>query len=168
MTARGDTDVYLAKYTPAGGFLWAVQVGGAFTDRAKVQDVLAAGAIGYVLKDCDPDELLSAVRAAADGHVPIDPRVAAALLPTPGGGPTLSPREEEVLRLIGTSRAWTKRYPVIAALVKNPRTPPSVSLPLVVRLAERDVKGLTVDRNVPESIRLAARKQLNVLQSRKS
>ncbi len=75
---------------------------------------------------------------------------------------------EEVLRLIGTSRAWTKRYPVIAALVKNPRTPPAVSLPLVTRLAERDMKGLTVDRNVPESIRLAARKQLAVLQSRKS
>ena len=75
---------------------------------------------------------------------------------------------EDVLRLIGTSRAWTKRYPVIAALVKNPRTPPSVSLPLVTRLAERDVKGLTVDRNVPESIRLAARKQLAVLQSRRS
>jgi hypothetical protein len=56
----------------------------------------------------------------------------------------------------------------VAALVKNPRTPPAVSLPLMMRLVERDVKGLSVDRNVPESVRLAARKQLNVLQSRKS
>ena len=75
---------------------------------------------------------------------------------------------EEVLRIIGASRAWTKKYSVIAALVKNSRTPPSVSLPLMARLVERDVKGLSVDRNVPESVRLAARKQLGVLQSRKS
>ena len=73
---------------------------------------------------------------------------------------------EEVLRIIGASRAWTKKYSVVAALVKNPRTPPAVSLPLMMRLVERDVKGLSVDRNVPESVRLAARKQLNVLQSR--
>lgn len=75
---------------------------------------------------------------------------------------------DEVLRIIGTSRAWTKSYAVVASLVKNPRTPTAVSLPLVTRLAERDVKGLTVDRNVPESVRLAARKQLAVLHSRKS
>jgi hypothetical protein len=75
---------------------------------------------------------------------------------------------EEVLRIIGTSRTWTKKYSVVAALVKNSRTPPAVSLPLMVRLVERDVKGLSVDRNVPESVRLAARKQLAVLQSRKS
>jgi hypothetical protein len=75
---------------------------------------------------------------------------------------------EEVLRIIGTSRAWTKRYTVIANLVRNPRTPPAVSLPLLLRLVERDVKGLSVNRNVPESVRLAARKQIDVLQSRKS
>jgi DNA-binding NarL/FixJ family response regulator len=76
-----------------------------FTDRARVQEVLAAGATGYVLKDCEPEELLAAVRAAARGHVPLDPRVAGALLPTPGGGPTLSPREEEVLRLVAQGLA---------------------------------------------------------------
>jgi len=75
---------------------------------------------------------------------------------------------EEVLRIIGASRAWTKRYTVIANLVKNPRTPTAVSLPLLTRLVERDVKGLVVNRNVPESVRLAARKQMEVLQSRKS
>ena len=75
---------------------------------------------------------------------------------------------EEVLRIIGASRAWTKKYNVIANLVKNPRTPTAVSLPLLTRLVERDVKGLVVNRNVPESVRLAARKQMEVLQSRKS
>jgi hypothetical protein len=75
---------------------------------------------------------------------------------------------DEVLRLIGTSRAWTKSYTVVSALVKNPRTPTAVSMPLLTRLVERDLKGLAVDRNVPESVRLAARKQLSVLESRKS
>ncbi len=76
-----------------------------FTDRARVQEVLAAGAIGYVLKDCEPDELLSAIRAAARGHVPLDPRVAGALLPSAATGPSLSPREEEVLRLVSQGLA---------------------------------------------------------------
>ncbi len=75
---------------------------------------------------------------------------------------------DEVLRIIGTSRTWTKNYAVVSALVKNSRTPTAVSLPLLTRLVERDVKALAVDRNIPESVRLAARKQLAVLQSRKS
>lgn len=75
---------------------------------------------------------------------------------------------EEVLRIIGTSRLWTKSYGVISALVKNARTPTAVSLPLLMRLVERDIKGLTVNRNVPESVRLAARKQMSVMESRRS
>ncbi len=83
-----------------------------FSDRQRVKEVLAAGAIGYVLKDSEPADLLAAVRAAARGHVPIDPRVAAALLPANGGGPPgsgvadgLSPRETEVLRLVAQGLA---------------------------------------------------------------
>ncbi|HTV01469.1 MAG TPA: hypothetical protein VMF13_13050 [Luteitalea sp.] len=75
---------------------------------------------------------------------------------------------EEVLRIIGSSRAWVKSYNVIAALVKNSRTPPSVSLPLMARLNERDVKGLIVNRNLPESVRLAARRFIEVQQERRS
>jgi regulator of extracellular matrix RemA (YlzA/DUF370 family) len=75
---------------------------------------------------------------------------------------------EEVLRIIGTSRAWVKSYNVIAALVKNARTPTAVSLPLMSRLNERDVKGLIVNRNLPESVRLAARRFVEVQQERRS
>lgn len=46
-----------------------------FSDRAQVDRALQAGAIGYVLKDCDPLDLVAAVRSAAAGHAPIDPRV---------------------------------------------------------------------------------------------
>ena len=82
-----------------------------FSDRERVREVLQAGAIGYVLKDSDPADLVAAVRSAADGHVPIDPRVAAALLPS-SGDPVhdgavvgLSPRETEVLRLVSQGLA---------------------------------------------------------------
>jgi DNA-binding NarL/FixJ family response regulator len=78
-----------------------------FSDRKRVDDALAAGAVGYLLKDCAPEELLSAVRSAADGHVPIDPRVAATLLPARRSDPAdlLSDREQEVLRLAAAGLA---------------------------------------------------------------
>ena len=44
--------------------------------RPRVNDALRAGAVGYLLKDCDPRDLLAAVRSAAEGHAPLDPRVA--------------------------------------------------------------------------------------------
>lgn len=79
-----------------------------FSDRERVKEVLAAGAIGYVLKDAEPADLLAAVHAAARGEVPIDPRVAGALLPS-AGAPTvadgLSPRETQVLRLVAQGLA---------------------------------------------------------------
>ena len=79
-----------------------------FSDRERVADALDAGAVGYQLKDCEPADLLAAVRAAAAGHVPIDPRVARVLLP--GAAPRrpqdgLSPREVEVLRLVARGLA---------------------------------------------------------------
>jgi hypothetical protein len=67
---------------------------------------------------------------------------------------------EEVLRGIATNRAWMKNYGVIAGLTKNPKTPPGISMQLVQRLNEKDLKMLTTDRNVPEAVRLAARKFL--------
>jgi len=73
-----------------------------FGDQGRVADALAAGAVGYLLKDCDPREVLAGVRQAALGHAPIDPRVARALLPsvTARTGETLSDRETEVLLLL--------------------------------------------------------------------
>jgi hypothetical protein len=67
---------------------------------------------------------------------------------------------EEVLRSISMNRTWMKNYGVIAGLTKNPKTPPGISMRLVQRLNERDLKMLTTDRNVPEAVRLAARKFL--------
>ena len=67
---------------------------------------------------------------------------------------------EEVLRTIAMNRTWVKNYGVVSGLTRNPKTPPAISMQMVQRLNERDLKMLTMDRNVPEAVRLAARKFL--------
>ena len=67
---------------------------------------------------------------------------------------------EDVLRTIAMNRTWMKNYGVISGLTKNPKTPPGISMQLVQRLNEKDLKALTTDRNVPEAVRLAAKKFL--------
>jgi hypothetical protein len=64
----------------------------------------------------------------------------------------------EVLRAIASNKDWTKRYGVIANLVKNPRSPLPIALNLIPRLNPRDLKTISVDRNVPEAIRKHAAK----------
>jgi DNA-binding NarL/FixJ family response regulator len=79
-----------------------------FSDTTRVTDALRAGAVGYLLKDCEPADLLSAIRSAAAGHAPIDPRMATALLPTAGVAPAadgLSVREREVLGLVAKGQS---------------------------------------------------------------
>ncbi len=51
-----------------------------FDEEAYVHQSLGTGAIGYLLKGARPDRLTSAIRAAYDGFVSIDPSVAARLL----------------------------------------------------------------------------------------
>jgi hypothetical protein len=67
---------------------------------------------------------------------------------------------EDVLRIIGHARAWMKNYGIVSALTRNPKTPVAIALNLMPRLLEKDVKALTNDRNVPDVVRLAARKRL--------
>lgn len=74
---------------------------------------------------------------------------------------------DEVLRTIGTTRAWIKNYNVTSALARNAKTPVAVSLSLLNRLNARDIKQLSTDRNVPEPVRLAARKSVVHSQTRR-
>jgi hypothetical protein len=67
---------------------------------------------------------------------------------------------EDVLRTIAMNRTWMKNYGVISGLTRNPKTPPGLSMQLVQRLNEKDLKALATDRNVPEAVRLAAKKFL--------
>ena len=65
---------------------------------------------------------------------------------------------EDVLRIIAMNRAWLKNYNVVAALTRNPKTPVALAMGFLQRLNERDLKMLSMDRNVAEPVRLAARK----------
>ena len=65
---------------------------------------------------------------------------------------------EEVLRLIAANRKFMKAYVVMRALVNNPRAPIDVTMPLIGRMNDRDLKGLSLNRNVPDVIRSLATK----------
>jgi hypothetical protein len=67
---------------------------------------------------------------------------------------------EDVLRVIGTNRSWTKNYGISAGLCRHPKTPPAISMQLIHRLNEKDLKVLSTDRNVQEVLRALARKVL--------
>jgi hypothetical protein len=67
---------------------------------------------------------------------------------------------EDVLRIIGSNRAWLKSYGVVLSLTKNPKTPLSMSMNFMARLTTKDLQKLAVDRNVPEALRISARKKI--------
>ena len=76
-----------------------------FSDRDAIVRALDAGAVGYLLKDAEPEELHNAIKAAARGEVPLAPKAAAALLAERGehaGGASidLTGREREILALV--------------------------------------------------------------------
>lgn len=73
---------------------------------------------------------------------------------------------EDVLRIIASTRAWMKNYGVALGLVRNPKTPLAISMNLLSRLVERDVRMVSTDRNVPEVLRLAARKKMVITDKR--
>jgi hypothetical protein len=73
---------------------------------------------------------------------------------------------EDVLRIIATNRRWLKNYGVVVGLTKNPKTPLGLSLNLMGRLNDRDMALLAIDRNVPEPLRVAARKKIVAATSR--
>ena len=69
---------------------------------------------------------------------------------------------DEILRIIGFSRAWTKNYSVVHALVRNPKTPVAVSMNFLARLNDKDLRNLSTNRNVPDVLRVSARKRVVV------
>jgi DNA-binding NarL/FixJ family response regulator len=72
------------------------------SDRDRILAALDAGAVGYLLKDAGPEELIGAVRAAARGESPLDPKAARAVLSARAstGRARLSDREREVLQCV--------------------------------------------------------------------
>ena len=67
---------------------------------------------------------------------------------------------DDVLRVIYSNREWLRKYAIKLALVKNPKVPQGVSMRLIATLHEHDVKSLAKDKNVPGSVQMLAKKQL--------
>lgn len=76
-----------------------------FSDRRRILAALDAGAVGYLLKDAEHEEIIRGVRAAAAGDAPLAPRAAREMLAErarPRDEHELSPRELEVLTLVAS------------------------------------------------------------------
>ena len=118
----------------------AVVVLTSFSDTDRIVSAFEAGAVGYLLKDATPAEVLAGVRAAAQGESPIAPRAARALVTTtwqaktgpsgsvrsqtpsaPASTPKLTDRELDVLKLVRQGHAnkqIARRLAISEATVK--------------------------------------------------
>lgn len=79
-----------------------------FSDRERITRAIDAGAVGYLLKDAEPAALVAAIRAAARGESPLDPKAARALLTARREREPLeelTEREREVLALVAAGMA---------------------------------------------------------------
>ncbi|HET7688898.1 MAG TPA: response regulator transcription factor [Nocardioidaceae bacterium] len=73
-----------------------------FSDGERIVAALDAGAVGYLLKDSEPDEVIEGIRAASRGESPLNARAARQLLEVrrPRPAVPLTAREREVLALV--------------------------------------------------------------------
>ena len=79
-----------------------------FAERERIFAALDAGAVGYLLKDAEPDEIIRGVKAGALGQAPFSPRAAQALVERrrePRSEAILTTRERQVLALVGSGLA---------------------------------------------------------------
>lgn len=118
-----------------------------------------------------PEKLKAAVKGNKEMRASLirDPNklIAASVLSSPkvtdqeiGNFSRMANVSEDVLRIIGSNRAWLKSYAVVVGLTKNPKTPLAMSMNLLSRLTEKDSSVLATDRNVPEQLRVAARRKV--------
>jgi DNA-binding NarL/FixJ family response regulator len=96
----------------------------AFSEQPRIFAALDAGAVGYLLKDAEPDELVRGVRAAAAGESPFSPKAAAALVARRSEQrqrERLTDRERQVLTLVSQgmpNKAIARRLGVTEKTVK--------------------------------------------------
>lgn len=100
-----------------------------FADDANVFPAVKAGALGYLLKDADPEMLVQAIRQVANGESSLHPLIARKILhemahPAEAAAPTqpLTEREQEVLRLVAqglSNRAIAEQLVITEMTVRS-------------------------------------------------
>ena len=63
---------------------------------------------------------------------------------------------EDTLRVIARNRKFRKNYTIVKKLINNPKTPIEVSLTLLPNITGQDLKLLTTNKNIPETLRTSA------------
>jgi len=71
---------------------------------------------------------------------------------------SMSTLTDEILRLIANNRVFRKNYTVVRNLLNNPKTPLDVSLHMLPLINVMDLKRLTTNKNIPETLRTTAQK----------
>jgi len=71
---------------------------------------------------------------------------------------SMSTLTDEILRLIANNRNFRKNYMVVRNLLNNPKTPLDVSLHMLPMINSMDLKRLTTNKNIPETLRSTALK----------
>jgi hypothetical protein len=74
------------------------------------------------------------------------------------GFASMSTLTDEILRLIANNRNFRKNYTVVRNLLNNPKTPLDVTLHMLPMLNAQDLKRLTTNKNIPETLRTTALK----------
>src|SRR5437899_2405250 len=94
-------------------------------ESAAVVGAVRAGAIGYLLKNTESDELCRAIKAAAAGQVQLSPQAAARLMRevrSPESPEALTERETDVLRLLAEGKANKEIAQVLSIGEKTVKT----------------------------------------------
>ncbi len=73
---------------------------------------------------------------------------------------SLRSASEDVTRLIAQNPRWIRRYPIVHALVENPKTPIQIALRLLPRLNMRHLKKMSINRNINSTVRQRANQLL--------
>lgn len=78
---------------------------------------------------------------------------------------TMTNLSDEILRLIASNRNFRKNYAVVKGLMNNPKTPLDVTLHMLPLLNPMDLKLLTSNKNIPETLRSTALKMIRQRQT---
>jgi hypothetical protein len=80
---------------------------------------------------------------------------------------SMSTLTDEILRLIANNRNFRKNYMVVRNLLNNPKTPLDVSLHMLPMVNAMDLKKLSTNKNIPETLRTSAQKLQRTRQEQK-